>query len=157
MLFAALAGCAGPPLAVVDRWTVQAGDAPPAMVTVPVRLDRTLVPTAVARFSLSARVELPAAVRGSALELVIPDLADVPLLSVDGGGPTLPNGATSTGYRVRGPHIWPIPAVATADGVVELRLEVENRWTQSSWLTAAPRLVPLGNDPRAAVARRCRR
>jgi serine/threonine-protein kinase len=149
-LVAALAGCTSPPLALVDRWTVQAGNATPVPVTVPARLDRTLVPSTVARFSLSARVELPDALRGSALELVIPDLADVPLLSVDGGAPTLPNGATSAGYRGRGPHFWPIPAAATADGVVELRLDVDNRWTQSSWLTAVPRLVLAGNGAQSA-------
>ena len=147
---ATLSGCTNAPLFSLDQWTLHAENEAPAAIHLPARLDRTLLPARVKRFSLSTRVELPAQARGTELELVIPDLAGVPLLSVDGATATAPNGASGSGYNHRGPHIWPIAAAATADGVVELRLDVDNRWTQSSWLTTVPRLVRAGSGAYSA-------
>lgn len=140
-----LCGCAGAPVATLDQWTVQAEGDAPVRVQLPARLDRSVIPRRVRHFTLSTHVELPASARGQPLELVIPDLAGVPLLSVDGATSTLPIGVSTSGAIQHGPYVWPISAAATSDGAIELRLELENRWTQSSWVTTVPRLVTTGS------------
>ncbi len=117
----------------------------PADVVLPRNLE---LPGRDGRYSLESRVELPAAWRGKPLTLALSDLPAIVHVTVDGVPAMLTEaGLSPVRYRVSGPRTWRIPAVATEDGVLELALVVEHRWTQSGWWGSAPRLVAGDGRP----------
>ncbi len=119
-------------------------------VTLPTHLDDGRVPDRPGCYWLRTQVTLPPELRGRAVQLVVPELAAVARLRVDGDEAIDRSTSDSSGYRRRGPHSWAIPAGPTRDGVLELEIQVEHRWTQSAWWGTAPRLLPLAaTDPAA--------
>ena len=115
LLAVAAVGCAPAPGQRLAGWVVRtSADDPGVAVQLPARLDRTLIPPQVRQFSLSAEVTLPAGSRGAALELIVPDGAAVPRLSVDGAPAQAPARVAIMAYRSRGPYVWPIPPSATS-------------------------------------------
>ena len=91
---------------------------------------------------LRARVELPPELRGRELSLSIPYYGGVSSLDVDGEPAPDTVEDLVRGYRARGPHSFRIPATATGQDAITLRLHVQHRWTQSAWLATVPRLHP---------------
>jgi hypothetical protein len=120
----------------------------PRSITLPTHLDDGRVPATRGRYRLRDHVTLPPAWHGRALQLVLPDLAAVAQLEVDGTAAPDLGSSRRDGYRRRGPHAWSITAAATADGVLDLTLVVEHTWTQSAWWGTVPRLLPLDESDR---------
>jgi serine/threonine protein kinase len=140
LLVALLAGCGGSePTLTVATWTVLVPGAEPAVVRFPARLDPRL-PRAPSSYALTARVPLGPEMRGRPLTFALGHLPAMASLEVNGHLATLLDPSVLDRYRHAGPQRWRIPAEATADGVLGLRLEVEHRWAQSAWILAAPEL-----------------
>ncbi len=109
------------------------------------------VPDRDGTYTLRARVVLPEPLRDEALDLVLPTLPARVVVEVDGALVVAPHDPAD-GYRVRGPQTFRLPTSAATDGVVDLVLRVEHRWTQSAWIGAAPRLTLAGRADRATRA-----
>ena len=138
-----LVGCAEEPRLRLASWHVIVAGRDEGEVSLPTKLGAQLVPARPGRYALRAHVELPADLRGQSLRLVVPEMAAVVHARADGVPATDLAWASADGYRRRGPHEWEIPESATADGAVELELDVEHTWTQSAWWLTVPRLLPL--------------
>lgn len=151
LICAALAGCGGGGTFPITSWVLSVdGRRATVPVELPTRLDDGRVPDEPLRYQLRSSVTVPAEWRGRPLQLVLPDLAAVTHLRVDGAAAIAVSSATE-GYRRRGPHAWSIPAAAASDGVVELELVVEHTWTQSAWWGTVPRLLPADATDAAAT------
>jgi serine/threonine protein kinase len=151
VLAATLAACSSGPHLGLPAWQLVVDGAPVAQVSLPTHLNR-LVPARRSRYALRTRVELPAELRGRRLRLVVPEIAAVVAARVDGEPATDLAWSTADGYRRRGPLEWEVPRAASADGVLELELEVEHTWTQSAWWGTRPRLLPLEDHDGNALA-----
>lgn len=104
-----------------------------------------------AAYRLRAAVPLPASMHGEPVDLSIP-LLEAPVAVFADGQPVPPAGPPPR-YREPGPHRFRIPATATADGHLELWLDVHHGWAKSGWLPTVPQLVPAGaSDPPAVAA-----
>jgi len=143
---AGLGACARAPTLELHTWSLASSsdDAGPwKAVTLPTHLDDGRVVDQAGRYRLVTRVELPPALRGRMLQLVVPELPAVVTLRVDGELAVDRASSSRAGYRRRGPHTWAIPVAATSDGTLVLELDVEHTWTQSAWWGTVPRLLPL--------------
>jgi len=136
------------PFESIERWTLRTDDGGARDVSLPAHLP---IPDRDLTYTLAARVVLPEPLRDDALDLVLPALPAHVVAEVDDVRVVAPFDPTD-GYRVRGPQTFRLPASATADGVVDLVLRVEHRWTQSAWIGAAPRLTLAGRADRATRA-----
>ena len=150
VVIAIAAGCGGGDGVRVSRWTLggEVAGTPGREVALPGRLD---VADRAGTYTLTARVELPARWHGRPLTLVVADLPAIARLDVDGVdalATDVPGGAE---YRLRGPLGWRIGGDATADGVLDLVLTVDHRWTQSAWWSDAPTLVAGADRPASAI------
>lgn len=104
-----------------------------------------------ASYRLRAVVPLPASLHGQPLDLSIPLLEARVVVHAD--GEPVPAPGPEPGYRVPRPQRFRIPATATADGRVELWLDVHHGWAKSGWVPTVPHLVPAGaSDPPAEAA-----
>ncbi len=139
-----LAGCGARPGIPIER--VELGE---HVVALPGRVDDLgIEPNATYR--LRALVSLPASMHGRPVDLSIP-LLEAPV-AVHADGEPVPGPGPAPAYRVSGPQRFRIPAAATADGRVELWLDVHHGWAKSGWLPTVPRLLPAGaSDPPAAA------
>ncbi len=110
------------------------------------------LPDEPSRFTLTAQIALPPHLRGEPVDLLVPHMAAPTLASVDGESVPHVDRWVSTGYREPGPKRWAIPARLTADGELEIALEMRHTFSQSAWLDSTPRLV-LAGDSVPAVSR----
>jgi serine/threonine protein kinase len=141
-----LAGCGERPGVPVDR--VELGE---HVVSLPGRVDHLGIDPD-ASYRLRAVVPLPRGLHGEPLDLSIP-LLEAPVV-VHADGEPVPGPGPEPGYRVPRPQRFRIPATATADGRVELWLDIHHGWAKSGWLPTVPHLVPAGaSDPPATIAR----
>jgi len=140
-----LAGCGARPGIPIER--VELGE---HVISLPGRVDHLgIEPNATYR--LRAAVTLPASMLGEPIDLSIPLLEAAVTVYAD--GELVPGPGPDPGYRVPAPQRFRIPAAATADGRVELWLDVQHGWAKSGWLPTVPQLVPAGaSDPPAAAA-----
>jgi serine/threonine-protein kinase len=142
LAIAALLSCAcggGEAVIAVDGWTASFPGAAPAPVHLPARFDRQL-PQEKTSYALESTVRLPLEMQGRPLTFVIRHLPALATLYVDGAEATLLDPSALDVYRRAGPQRWRVPAEATKDGAIALRLEVEHAWTQSAWILATPEL-----------------
>lgn len=151
LLLAGIAGCGGSAPIELHTWmlTIE-GQAAVESVVLPTRLDDGRLPDERLRYRLRTTASVPPAWRTERLQLVLPDLAAVVQLRVDGVLATDLN-PSSKGYRRRGPHAWGIAPDAASDGTLELELEVEHTWSQSAWWGTVPRFLPAADDDPAAT------
>ena len=152
-VLAVLTGCSESAAIPLAAWTFVGPDSARAAVVLPAHLDARL-PAATSHYALHASTTLPDALRDRPLTLVIPRLAARVALRVDGALAESLEAPEPVCYRTKGPHSWRIPASATADGVLDLELEVEHTWTQSGWFDTVPRLTRELDGGRAFVAMR---
>ncbi len=144
LLVAGVAACSGTTPLHLSEWQL-AGEQDATLltpVTLPARLDDGRVAASTGRYWLRTRVEVPREWQGRSLQLVVPDLAAVIRLRVDGSEAPDLGAADSSGYRRRGPHSWWIRPDVSVDGVLDLELVIEHRWTQSAWWGTVPRILP---------------
>ncbi len=140
LLVALLAGCGSAERVLpIAAWTVTVPGAPPFEAHLPIRLDARM-PAAPSSYSLATRVTVPPGMRGRHLTFAIRHLPALASLKVDGHDAALLDPSVLDRYRHAGPQRWRIPAEATTDGVIDLRLDVEHRWPQSAWWLGAPEL-----------------
>ena len=152
LLLAGLAGCGTSPSLELPSWTLSIdGREGTRSVAVPAHFDDGRIPDERLVYRLRTTTRVPPAWRAEPLQLIVPDLAAVVVLRVD-GVETLAVSPSSTGYRRRGPHTWAIPAEAANDGTLELELIVEHTWTQSAWWGTVPRILPYAASDPAATA-----
>jgi len=144
-LFGVLTGCGARPGIPIER--VRLGE---HEITIPGRVDDLGVDLGDA-YRVEASVTLPPSMHGEPVDLSIP-LLEAPV-SIHADGRAVPSDGRSTGYREPGPHRFRIPRSATADGHLELWIDIEHRWAKSGWLSTTPQIVPAGSrDPPAAAA-----
>ncbi len=86
---------------------------------------------------------MPAAWRGQPLDVLVPGPAHRTLYVDDAAAVTEDN----DGWRPRGAVRARVPAEASADGRLMLRLELDHTWSQSAWLLVPPILVEAGTTP----------
>lgn len=137
-LWSSLAGpaCAAPEELLLPTWEV-AG----APFTIPGQLDDQSDAEG-GWVSLRHALNVPDWLRDQPLELSIP-LIEAPVeLYVD--GTRIPHHEASPGYRRALPYHWTLPAEAVADGVLELRLDVQQTWRSAAWIATIPRISPAG-------------
>ncbi len=149
-----VAACSGTtPLQVPEWQLVREQDATQSTpVTLPTRLDDGRVGASAGRYWLRTRVAVPAEWQGHSLQLVVPEFGAVVRLRVDGSEAPDLSSADASGYRRRGPHSWWIGPDASRDGVLDLELVIEHRWTQSAWWGTVPRILPAGASDASATA-----
>ena len=137
-----LAGCGARPGVPIEQ--VELGE---HVVELPGRVDELgIEPNEIYR--VRAAVSLPPSMHGEPVDLSIPLLEAAVSLEVD--GQAIPGNGPPTGYREPGPHRFRIPATATADGHLELWLDIDHRWAKSGWISTTPQIVPAGaRDPPA--------
>lgn len=137
-----LAGCGARPGVPIEQ--VELGE---HVVSIPGRVDELgIEPNEIYR--VRAAVSLPPSMHGEPVDLSIPLLEAAVSLEVD--GQVIPGNGPPTGYREPGPHRFRIPATATADGHLELWLDIDHRWAKSGWISTTPQIVPAGaRDPPA--------
>ena len=146
-----MAACADSATLELREWQLSIDDRHPAEpVILPTHLDDGRVPDRRLHYRLRTAIAVPTAWQAEPLQLIVPDLAAVVQLNVDGVAATDLN-ASDKGYRRRGPHAWAIPEHAARDGTLELELAVEHTWTQSAWWGTVPRLLPAGAHDGAAT------
>ena len=139
-----LAGCGERPGVPVDRVTLGEHELP-----LPGRVDDLVTPGET--YELRAHVTLPRELWGRPVDLSIPLLEAAVAVWADGWD--VPSTRPAPGYREPRPQRFRIPAVATEDGELFLRLEVQHRWAKSAWLPTVPQVVPAGAaDPPAEAA-----
>jgi serine/threonine-protein kinase len=138
-------GCGVGELRELTTWELEIDAHPPSAVELPARLD---VPRSATRYALSTTIAVPT----HALELVLPAPPAPARVLVD-GLPALPRHDVVEGLRTVGAQRFVLPEEATRDGRAHVRVEVANGWTQASWWTVTPSLVPRGAiDPRVRRA-----
>jgi hypothetical protein len=152
-VLALLTGCAGKGEVSLSAWTFEGPQKERATIMLPAHFDAYL-PAATSHYRLSAAVSLPEALRDRPLTLVIPRFAGHTVLTVDGALAVSLEGPEPPGYRALGPHAWRIPAGATADGSLDLAMDIEHTWTQSGWFDTVPRLCADLDGGRAFVLQR---
>lgn len=154
LLLVGLAGCSTSPSLELPAWQLSIdGRDGTRDVTLPAHFDDGRIPDERLVYRLRTTASVPPAWRTEPLQLVLPDLAAVVVLRVD-GVVALAVTPASTGYRRRGPQTWAIPTEAASDGSLELELVVEHTWTQSAWWGTVPRILPYAaSDPAATAVR----
>lgn len=128
-------GCQGEPALQVAHWTMSVPGQPARQVRLPAHLS---VDRKVPFFELRTVVELPEALVGRPLDLVVPRFEAASRLTVDGH----PASGQSALYRTEGPRRFGIPPSATEDGSLQLTFGVRHASRQSAWLDTVPRLLP---------------
>ena len=151
LALALLCGCAESHPTPLPAWTFVGPDGARVPIVLPAHFDAWL-PRATSHYTLETHAVLPEELHNRPLALVIPRLAAHVSLRVDGARAESLQGPDPPGYRTKGPHLWLIPATATADGALDLELDVEHTWTLSGWLDTVPRLTPELDGGRAFVA-----
>lgn len=129
----------GPSPAMIATWTL---DAPGVheTITAPKHFDRELGDHE-QHYTLSARADVPAELRGKPMALAIPYFSGRATLRANGvDAPDLDASPFET-YRAVGAHRFLVPADVTRAGALDLVLDVDHRWTQSAWLDTVPRLA----------------
>lgn len=151
-LLAVVGGCARAPAIELVTWTLVRPDGSTAPLQVPRHFEDEL-PRKPGRFQVRTRVELPAEMRGVPLGLGLPVFTGDAVLRAD--GVMCERSARSTPYSLGGGYRYRIPGEVTADGVVELELDVEYLNAAAAWVDVAPRLSasPEGDAQTLAVQR----
>ncbi len=140
-LVGAIAGCGDAPVQRVATWELIGADGTAQPVELPANLERS-VPHAT--FVLRAHVALAPEWHGRDLLLVVPAFDGLIAARVDGKEAPSLGFHLASGYRRPGPHRFGVSAAASGDGVVDLELVVDHRWTGSAWFGAAPRVMLAG-------------
>lgn len=136
LLVLGLTGCSPGAEAIrLERWSLTAAGS-----TTEVGLPAHL-PVGRDDYVLRARVELPAAMAGRPVALFLPLFNGRAALVADGVEARSVVEEVDGGYRATTPHLWRVPAEATADGTLDLELRVAHRWTQSGWFDVVPTLT----------------
>ena len=138
-----LLGCSGAPREGIEltRWTLRAGEAPPRDVELPGHVEDA-IPPGVRAYTLDTDVEVPPALQGVDLELAIGALLALPELTVDGVHvPRLDRGLAD---RHRSARLLRFQVPRGGSGRRHLTLSIPIVWAHSTWVGAAPRLVPAG-------------
>lgn len=143
LLLVALAACGDPAMQPLTGWQLRQGSGAPRTVELPGNLER-LVASEPGRYTLRARVVIDAPLRGRDLTLIVPAFDGLVTARVDGAAATPAGLELPRGYRQPGPHRFEIAGSASTDGVLDVELVVDHRWTGSAWFGAAPRLVVAG-------------
>jgi len=152
LVLASLVGCGSSTSLELPTWQLSIdGRDGTRRVALPTHFDDGRIPDERLVYRLRTTTSVPPTWRDEPLQLVLPDLAAVVALRVDGVEALLVS-SSSTGYRRRGPHTWLIPAAAASDGSLELELVIEHTWTQSAWWGTVPRILPYDASDRAATA-----
>jgi serine/threonine protein kinase len=137
----------------VPKWSAELpGRHEPLDVVLPAHLD-SLLPRGPAEYVLRTTVEVPEAMRGTALTLAIAHMPAMATLRVDGSAAVPVEASTIDSYRASGPLRWRIPEDASKDGRLDLELHVSHRFVRSAWIDSVPELTthPLGGSRLAAV------
>jgi serine/threonine-protein kinase len=110
-------------------------------VRLPGHLDE-LVPKQPGEFSLVTTAGLPASMRGRDLEMGVACGSALWELSIAGEAmaPVLHDDLLER-YRANGPRAFRIPARLTGKSTLELRMTVQQTWTQSTWFECPPTLA----------------
>ncbi|MEX1365215.1 MAG: serine/threonine-protein kinase [Nannocystaceae bacterium] len=141
-----LAGCGARPGVPVELFELEG-----KVVALPGRVDALGIEPG-QPYRLRADVALPGSMHGEPIDLSIP-LLEAPVW-VHADGRAAPASRPGPTYRTLGPQRFRIPAEATADGRVELWLDVEHTWAKSGVIPTVPHLVPAGvADPPAEATR----
>lgn len=154
LVLAGLVGCSSSTSVELRTWQLSIdGREGTRSVGLPTHFDDGRIPDERLVYRLRTTTRVPPGWHGEPLQLVLPDLAAIVALRVDGVEALLVS-PSSTGYRRRGPHTWLIPADAASDGSLELELVIEHTWTQSAWWGTVPRILPYeASDPAATAVR----
>jgi serine/threonine protein kinase len=148
-LLSCLVGC-GAPTHAVDRWQLRLdAQANPIPVHLPTHLNH-LVPDRDLAYELVTSYSLPGDLRGRDADFVMPHFWGQTELWVDGARAVSAQQAPLHGHRASFAHVYRIPARATLDGTLQLRLLVHHRWTHSAWFDVVPRIVSSGEQDRSA-------
>jgi hypothetical protein len=144
-------GCAdGGTVLDVTAWTFHPPEgAPPRPITLPAHVNDAL-PDRLATYALRTHVTLPPELRGRALALTIRVLPAHADLRVNGREVAATLHAVTDTYRGTS-HLWRITPDLTGSGELDLEIEVQHTWTQSSWLDSIPRLSATEGGDRAFV------
>jgi len=151
-LLTLVGGCAREPAIELVAWTLVRPDGSTTDLKVPRHFEDEL-PREPGRFRVRTHVDLPESMRGVPLGLGLPVFTGDALLRAD--GVLCERSARSTPYSLGGGYRYRIPAEVTADGAIELELEVEYLNAAAAWIDVAPRLSasPQGDAQTLAVQR----
>jgi serine/threonine-protein kinase len=143
---ALFAGGGGEVVLPVADWSLETAGGPVA-VRLPARLTDA-VPDAAPTFDLTARVSVPAALRGRPLTLGVAfSWARLVLLADGRPAPSVEHSFLGL-ERARGPYLYRIDPEASADGVLDLRLTTIRHRAVGTWHDVVPRLSAYpGGDP----------
>ncbi len=145
-----LVGCGDDHALALQQWSFAGPSGETIPVTLPAHFDAHL-PDATSHYALRTDVALDDTMRGRDLVLVIPKFLGRSTLLAGGLPVAAIEPRENVGYRARGPHAWRIPASASADGRLQLELDVDHTWTRSGWFDTVPRLTLEPDGGRAYV------